>query len=59
MRLTGKHETASIDTFSYGIADRGASIRVPHSFANNGYKGIWKTVVRTRKATPTRSLRRS
>ena len=39
MRLTGKHETASIDTFSYGIADRGASIRVPHSFANNGYKG--------------------
>jgi glutamine synthetase len=39
LRLTGKHETASIDTFSYGIADRGASIRVPHSFANNGYKG--------------------
>ena len=39
MRLTGKHETASIDTFSYGIADRGASIRVPHSFVNNGYKG--------------------
>src|SRR6187401_1367848 len=39
LRLTGKHETASIDTFSYGIADRGASIRVPHSFVNNGYKG--------------------
>ena len=39
MRLTGKHETASIDSFSWGIADRGASIRVPHSFANNGYKG--------------------
>jgi len=39
MRLTGKHETQSIDQFSYGIADRGASIRVPHSFANNGYKG--------------------
>ncbi len=39
MRLTGKHETASIHEFSYGIADRGASIRVPHSFANNGYKG--------------------
>src|SRR5882724_5705149 len=38
-RLTGKHETASIDTFTYGIADRGASIRVPHSFVNNGYKG--------------------
>ena len=39
MRLTGKHETASIHQFSYGLADRGASIRVPHSFVNNGYKG--------------------
>ncbi len=39
MRLTGLHETQAIDKFSYGIADRGASIRVPHSFANNGYKG--------------------
>lgn len=36
MRLTGLHETASIDTFSYGVADRGASIRVPHSFVQNG-----------------------
>lgn len=39
MRLTGLHETQSIDMFSYGVADRGASIRVPHSFVNNGYKG--------------------
>src|SRR5260221_475396 len=39
MRLTGHHETASINSFSYGVADRGASIRVPHSFVNNGYKG--------------------
>ncbi|MES2309555.1 MAG: glutamine synthetase beta-grasp domain-containing protein [Verrucomicrobiota bacterium] len=39
LRLTGLHETQSIDKFSYGIADRGASIRVPHSFANAGYKG--------------------
>ncbi|TLD70738.1 glutamine synthetase [Phragmitibacter flavus] len=39
MRLTGLHETQSIDKFSYGIADRGASIRVPHSFVNDGYKG--------------------
>ena len=39
MRLTGKHETASIHEFNYGLADRGASIRVPHSFLNNGYKG--------------------
>jgi glutamine synthetase len=39
LRLTGLHETQSIDKFSYGIADRGASVRVPHSFANNDYKG--------------------
>ena len=39
MRLTGKHETAAITEFTYGIANRGASIRVPHSFVNNGYKG--------------------
>jgi glutamine synthetase len=39
LRLTGKHETQSIHQFSYGVADRGASIRVPHSFVNNGYRG--------------------
>ena len=39
MRLTGKHETAAINEFSYGVADRGASIREPHSFVNNAYKG--------------------
>ena len=39
MRLTGLHETQSIDKFSWGVADRGASIRVPHSFVNNSYKG--------------------
>ena len=30
-RLTGKHETASYKNFSYGIANRGASIRIPKS----------------------------
>jgi glutamine synthetase len=39
MRLTGLHETQSIDRFNYGVADRGASIRIPHSFVNNGYRG--------------------
>lgn len=39
LRLTGLHETQSIDQFSWGIADRGASIRVPHSFKNDGWKG--------------------
>ena len=39
MRLTGLHETASIDSFSYGVADRGASIRIPHSFMEADYRG--------------------
>jgi glutamine synthetase len=39
LRLTGLHETQSIDKFSYGLADRGASVRMPHSFVNAGYKG--------------------
>ena len=29
LRLTGKHETQSIDKFTWGVSDRGASIRVP------------------------------
>jgi glutamine synthetase len=39
MRLTGLHETQAIDQFNYGLADRGASVRVPHSFVNNGHRG--------------------
>jgi len=39
MRLTGKHETQSIDQFSYGISDRGASIRIPIATVENGWKG--------------------
>lgn len=39
LRLTGLHETQSIDKFNWGVANRGASIRVPHAFVNNGYKG--------------------
>lgn len=39
LRLTGLHETQSIDKFNYGLADRGASVRIPHSFVNSGYKG--------------------
>jgi len=38
-RLTGKHETQSINEFSYGISDRGASIRIPISTVKNGWKG--------------------
>ena len=39
LRLTGLHETQSIDKFSYGVADRGASVRVPHAFVKDDYKG--------------------
>src|SRR6187431_2409584 len=39
LRLTGLHETQSIDKFNYGIANRGASVRVPHSFVNNDFRG--------------------
>jgi len=38
-RLTGRHETQSIDKFSYGVSDRGASIRIPIIAVENGYKG--------------------
>ncbi len=36
-RLTGSHETASMDKFSAGVADRGCSIRIPRAVANQGY----------------------
>jgi len=39
LRLTGLHETQSIDKFNYGVGNRGASIRVPISFIPSGYKG--------------------
>lgn len=35
-RLTGKHETAPIHQFRYGISDRGASVRIPMNTANAG-----------------------
>ena len=31
LRMTGQHETASFDKFSYGVANRGCSIRIPTS----------------------------
>jgi glutamine synthetase len=38
-RLTGLHETQSIDKFSYGVSDRGASIRIPIATVEAGWKG--------------------
>lgn len=38
-RLTGAHETCDINTFRYGVADRGSSIRIPLpvQMAGKGY----------------------
>ena len=35
-RLTGLHETCDINTFRYGVSDRGASIRSPWQVEKNG-----------------------
>ena len=35
-RLTGHHETARFDKFSYGVSDRGASIRIPLQVSIDG-----------------------
>lgn len=39
LRLTGLHETQAIDKFSYGISDRGASIRIPIVTVDAGWNG--------------------
>jgi glutamine synthetase len=38
-RLTGLHETQSIDTFSYAVSDRGASIRIPIYTVDHNWNG--------------------
>jgi len=35
-RLTGRHETSSINEFRYGVSDRGASVRIPWITARDG-----------------------
>ncbi|KAJ4870758.1 Glutamine synthetase cytosolic isozyme 1-3 [Raphanus sativus] len=40
-RLTGKHETADINTFSWGVANRGASVRVGRDTEKEG-KGYFE-----------------
>ena len=38
-RLTGLHETQAMDKFSFGVSDRGASIRIPITTIENNWKG--------------------
>ena len=40
-RMTGAHETASFDKFTWGIADRGTSVRVNRACAEDG-KGYFE-----------------
>ena len=37
LRLTGRHETGHIGTFTSGVANRGASIRIPRHVGAQGY----------------------
>lgn len=41
LRLTGKHETASIENFSFGVANRGASVRIGRDTWDEG-KGYFE-----------------
>jgi glutamine synthetase len=40
-RLSGQHETSSIEQFTWGVADRGCSVRVPRMTALHG-KGYYE-----------------
>jgi glutamine synthetase len=43
-RLTGNHETQDITKFSYGVSDRGASIRIPENVGKS-----WKGYLEDRR----------
>ena len=56
-RLTGKHETQSIKKFSYGISDRGASIRIPIFTVDNNWCGYLEDRRPASNADPYRIMR--
>ena len=58
LRLTGKHETASIHNFSYGVADRGASIRIPIFTVQDDWKGYLEDRRPASNADPYRVISR-
>jgi glutamine synthetase len=55
LRLTGLHETQSIDKFNYGMANRGASCACRTASSTTATRATSKIAVRTPRATPTRS----
>ena len=42
MRLVGEFETADINTFTYGVADRGAHLFVFHDLRRETKRVIWR-----------------
>ena len=57
-RLTGKHETASMDKFSFGVADRGASVRIPIFTKQDNWKGYLEDRRPASNADPYRVISR-
>lgn len=58
LRLTGEHETASMDKFSYGVADRGASVRIPIFTVQDNWKGYLEDRRPASNADPYRVMSR-
>ena len=56
-RLTGKHETQNINTFSFGVSDRGSSIRIPVVTVNNNWSGYLEDRRPASNADPYRVIR--
>ena len=57
-RLTGEHETASMEKFSYGVSDRGASIRIPIFTVEHDWKGYLEDRRPASNADPYRITKR-
>ena len=57
-RLTGAHETASFEKFSFGVSDRGASIRIPIYTIKHDYKGYLEDRRPASNADPYRVMAR-
>jgi glutamine synthetase len=54
MRPTSRHETGSIDEFTYGVANRGCSIRIPRECSYKAY-GSFEDRRPASNVDPTRS----
>ncbi|CAK5275615.1 unnamed protein product [Mycena citricolor] len=59
LRLTGRHETGHIGDFSSGVANRGASIRIPRACAAQGFGYLEDRRPASNIGTRTVSLRSS